>query len=750
MVKRRRIIKRRPLPVQCMDCREGMAEMEAESVDFIVTDPPYGLEFMGKGWDKGVPGVEFWEAALRVCKPGAMMLAFGGTRTHHRLMCAIEDAGWEIRDCLMWLYGCLSEDTEILVDGRWEPYNKALTGRLALCYNNVRDEYSWQEIEALYVYDYDDTAFRIQSDSTDQIVSRNHRCLVEQGGAFVFQLAEEAARKRQVRVPVLEDVQGLLQAFPLSHEGAGGTEQDMRESVCGKSDNGSAARETNGEAERDLRCVRKAVSPCAEPPCASSKTDLLPKVQREVARGRMGQARTQRTCRVDGNINGVLQEKDDGAKQSCMEGRGDVLQEARELSGDQVCQMPAGIPGDGPQGRLRDGAQTSCSASIRAMSTTGRDGPSHESQATGQPALQPSTVQKQPGPQTVRGTRHTRTDLARISPFHYVGKVWCVKVPTGAFVARRNGKVFVTGNSGFPKSHDISKAIDKAAGAERAVVGQGKYADRGRKGNLPVGATTDPNNKRLGPSHEAVVTAPATDAAKLWDGWGTALKPAWEPIILAMKPLDGTYAANAQEHGVAGLNVDGGRIKIADGDGGNFREDRGQSNGCNWGSQGSTPKPSISTRCQAGRWPANLILDEEAGAMLDEQSGECPGSHPQVPTHSSNAAFGGGRYDSDSCYGDTGGASRFFYCAKASKAERNAGLPAGTKNGHPTVKPLKLMRYLLTLLSSPTGGLVLDPFAGSGSTGVACVLEDRPFLGFEKDQESCDIANDRIQNARSK
>ncbi|HUU96831.1 MAG TPA: site-specific DNA-methyltransferase, partial [Phycisphaerae bacterium] len=93
------------LDVVLGDCLERIAEMPADSVDAIVTDPPYGLSFMGKGWDHGVPGEPFWAEALRVAKPGAPLLAFGGTRTHHRLMCAIEDAGWEIRDCLMWLYG---------------------------------------------------------------------------------------------------------------------------------------------------------------------------------------------------------------------------------------------------------------------------------------------------------------------------------------------------------------------------------------------------------------------------------------------------------------------------------------------------------------------------------------------------------------------------------------------------------------------------------------------------------------------
>ena len=159
------------------DCRDVVPTLEP--VDTCITDPPYGLKFMGKEWDHGVPAAETWERVMVALKPGAMQLSFGGTRTWHRLAVAIEDAGFELRDTLMWLYGCLSEDTEILVDGQWEPYHKATKGRLALCYNAEYDEYTWQPIEDLLVYDYDDTAYRVESDHTDQIVSRNHRCLVE-------------------------------------------------------------------------------------------------------------------------------------------------------------------------------------------------------------------------------------------------------------------------------------------------------------------------------------------------------------------------------------------------------------------------------------------------------------------------------------------------------------------------------------------------------------------------------------------
>jgi site-specific DNA-methyltransferase (adenine-specific) len=376
------------------DCRDVMADMPADAVDYIVTDPPYGLEFMAKDWDFDVPGPEYWTAALRVCKPGAMMFAFGGTRTHHRLMCAIEDAGWEIRDCLMWIYG-----------------------------------------------------------------------------------------------------------------------------------------------------------------------------------------------------------------------------------------------------------------------------------------------------------------------------------------------------SGFPKSLDISKAIDKAAGAKREDLGpHPNWREAKRDNGQSMGRV--PN--------EARITAPATDAAKLWDGWGTALKPAWEPIILAMKPLDGTFANNALEHGVAGLNVDGGRIGTESA----FIDRTGQKS---VGGIMNSGKGQRITSGGDGRWPANLILDEDAGAMLDEQSGErktadLPSGQTAQRGMAGLSGLGG---DGDKlAYPDSGGASRFFYCAKASKAERNAGLTQGIENDHPTVKPLALMRYLLTLLSSPTGGVVLDPFMGSGTTGVACKQISRAFIGVELDAHHAETATQRIAAAK--
>jgi predicted RNA methylase len=413
------------------DCLAIMPTMDADSVDTIITDPPYGLGFMGKDWDHGVPGVPFWAAALRVAKPGAMLLAFGGTRTWHRLAVAIEDAGWEIRDTLMWLYG-----------------------------------------------------------------------------------------------------------------------------------------------------------------------------------------------------------------------------------------------------------------------------------------------------------------------------------------------------QGFPKSHDISKAIDKAAGAEREIVrhsdSRGRY-DNSSRMSAAAGALGGDFHMPYG-AYDA--TAPATPAAALWDGWGTALKPAWEPIIVAMKPCDGTFAENALEWKVAGLWVDGGRIGICAGDkksegGRNVPHIKADGANCYGKYRESVPQT------ESGRWPANVILDDAAAAMLDAQSGERGGKWGKQGKHGQNGFAPVLPNAGEQYIGDTGGASRFFYVAKASRRERNAGLEglpprylatmgdgigqrehneeqpgAWAQNNHPTVKPLSLMRYLARLTATPTGGVVFDPFTGSGTTGVAALLEGRSFVGCELDAEYAEIARRRIAAAQ--
>jgi DNA modification methylase len=449
------------------DCRERMAEMPDASVDAIVTDPPYGLSFMGKGWDHGVPGVPFWTEAMRVAKPGAHLLAFGGTRTYHRLACAIEDAGWEIRDCVMWVYG--------------SGFPKSLDVSKAI--DKARGRHNMSSDRAL-------------------------------------EFAEEL---RSVRKAANVSVQEMASWFPY----------------------------------------------------------------KEVTKN---------------------WERRDAGFRLPSEQDGQILVERLGLGSGWLQEM-----------RAEDAR--------RLVSSSGTD--------------------------------------------------------------RRN---------------------------DGSVIGLG---------------------------HSGKEWESTTDAARQWDGWGTALKPAWEPIIVARKPLIGTVAANVLAHGTGALNIDGCRVGTEQrintpasptSASRKSRVDAGYRNDAGFG-------PGSTGGEVTGRWPANLIHDgsEEATAPMGE-------------------------------------AARFFYCAKASKADRDEGLDAfdekasssmpgrrnpdnaewdtgndvtsrfvsQRKNVHPTVKPTALMRYLCCLVTPP-GGTVLDPFCGSGSTGKAAVREGFGFIGIEREAEYARIARCRIQ-----
>ena len=365
---------------------------------------------------------------------------------------------------------------------------------------------------------------------------------------------------------------------------------------------------------------------------------------------------------------------------------------------------------------------------------------------------------------------------------------------------------------GFPKSHNVGKAIDKAAGAEREIKASGRPVKRMIPGadQSATGSWIKDNGREFVPT----VTAPATPEAQQWDGWGTALKPAIEPIVLARKPIAGTVAANVIAHGTGALNIDACRI--------------GPGESVPGGGSGS-----------AGRWPANVILShaeecewrgERAVASnahwanstitgygdgigtgkaeyhgpgarpgtetvedwdcvpgcpvraLDEQSGTLTSGANPTRRRSDKFRTAYGDFEGESeCIpargADSGGASRFFYCAKTSSAERNAGLdhlpiagrtddgygsiqtpngearstprenwnPREVRNPHPTVKPIELMRWLVRLVTPP-GGTVLDPFCGSGSTGCAAVLEDFDFVGIEREAEYVALAEARISH----
>lgn len=296
--------------------------------------------------------------------------------------------------------------------------------------------------------------------------------------------------------------------------------------------------------------------------------------------------------------------------------------------------------------------------------------------------------------------------------------------------------------SGFPKSLDVSKAIDKAAGAEREVTGtrtvpkgHGFAGERyGNEGNLQ--------------HNDTIAYTP--EAAK-WNGWGTALKPAFEPVVVARRPLIGTVAANVLEHGTGALNIDACRVGMSD-------QDRSTIEKATWvardldrkayGKYETDGTDQVMTTHPSGRWPANIALDETAANMLDEQSGyQKDGTAIQRNLPDSGSQLGHvtvkppTQRAENVGYGGTGGASRFFYTAKASRQDRNVGGLAD--NTHPTVKPTDLMRWLIRLVTPP-GGIILDPFGGSGSTGLAARAENVRCILIEREPEYLQIIRDRL------
>jgi DNA modification methylase len=279
--------------------------------------------------------------------------------------------------------------------------------------------------------------------------------------------------------------------------------------------------------------------------------------------------------------------------------------------------------------------------------------------------------------------------------------------------------------------------IEWTAYKQREVVGKGSSAISTRK-DLRVDNGTVWGAK----SSEFDLTAPATEAAKQWEGWGTALKPALEPITLARKPLIGTVAANVLEHGTGGLNIDGCRVHGGTSDGGNTSGSTALGQGSGWNAHANRTT-EIDRSMASGRWPANFLHDgsEQVLALFPDSKG----SGSARTLNRGQRDDGWGMADEPGLLRDagTGSAARFFYCAKASRDDRDEGLPMDQHSSHPTVKPTDLMRYLCRLITPPNG-IVLDPFTGSGSTGKAAMAEGFRFIGIEREAEYIEIARARI------
>ena len=657
------------------DCRFILPSLPSDTYDSLVTDPPAGIDFMGKDWDnpdkygEDLPAaqerhiqqrqgfVSFMESVMKECfrvlKPGAHGVVWALPRTSHWTATALENVGFEVRDCIyhikprspevsaflssltpeQWellerckptdefclhIFGCLSEDTEILTEEGWVLYQKCATGKHVMCYDSVHDTFSWRPIEGVFVYPYHDTAFRLRGDHTDQIVSRNHRCLVERGGATVFEYAE--ALGCQETVPVLADLSSLLEALPMPHSASSIAYQDVcRVRSASRPCEAQQGHQDSTKGDGDLLSLWQGEADSAEGNAIQRAELLQPFMSCEDSGQGTGHGddRISRSFGVDSGESCLLSREDVGAVESRMEGRSDVYIEARELRVGAVCSLPAGVPFDGSERRVCDGTSASSGPIDGSVPYEAGSGTSYQPRSNGQSCREPDGLCVESGSQAVRASRFTRSDMVRVEPIPYDGIVWCVKTPTGAFVARRAGKAFVTGNSGFPKSLDVSKAIDKMAGAVREVVGQS---------NVKIG----PSMAKSRPTQLAVegnnwqtanqITAPTTDEAKLWSGWGTALKPAVEVWWIVRKPIrEANVATQVRKTGTGAINIDGCRVAgVAEKPGGKIRAYRRTESTTSVGLRENEVNAEMVDAPDphpGGRWPSHLVITHSPGCQ---------------------------------------------------------------------------------------------------------------------------------------
>lgn len=635
------------------NCLDVMAGMDANSVDTIVTDPPYGLNFMGKDWDHGVPGIPFWQAALRVAKPGAHLLAFGGTRTFHRLTCAIEDAGWEIRDCVMWVYGSgfpKSADVSKMLDKQeqkqWLDVSKAIDNTPESAIIEAWKEHSKTVSNAGLLFAKSETATGMNTPKNGFVAE----CVLLQANpensdavALVAELSLTEARR------ISEASCSFVQSF----------------------------------AESGTTELRSSATSAASRPASQEAMLAMP---------------------------------DSSALQSAWDWQ--VESTADKLKAVEALKTWLGSK---PSSRM-EATSALCAALTDDLKLI------------------------------------TLSQSKTFQSFDTIRQTACVSA-ISATITESTAASLIS----FTVDTLRSKAIDKAAGAERTdLIGKSPY--EGRRPNSWGGK----HNGGLcygdyAAQPEMPIYAPATPAARHWSGYGTALKPAWEPVIVARKPLDGTVAENVLKWGTGAMNIDGCRVATGESNPSIARRQAAAKSGkagmdihsANRVKVGLPPFQKDLDQYvnghdgeRLGRWPANVIHDgseEVVGLFPLTGIGRATG----YDTSSSNANgpvnfLGQNGFKSGCHFGDTGSAARFFYTAKASKEERDFGLSPGERSMHPTVKPVALMEYLVNLISRE-GQLILDPFCGSGSTGVAAVRLGRKFVGIEQEAEYVTIATKRLE-----
>ncbi len=685
------------------DSQQILKSLPDNSVDSVVCDPPYGLNFMAKNWDYDVPKKELWKEVFRVLKPGGHLVAFFGTRTYHRGVVNIEDAGFEIRDQLMWLFGCYSDDTEILTDRGWLKYNALKISDKILEWDSKTQILKFSNPLEIYVYNAPKNVMHIKNRHTDQLVTENHR---------VYCKIRKNSRNPQPQEFSVYEAKDLkktwIKTFPLAGKLEGGIQEDHAYIIgwwltdAWLHGDGKACMFSQSK----LLTLEKLRNELNNNDCKYSEY---------IRHSKNKNHKDEHTFYVTGNLaNYLIKIFPDrkitwdilnwnyNSRLLLLEGLldGDGSRPTEQKSETFWSKLPE---------RLDIVSALCTSLSIRNQIDY-KKGAIYLNRKTNTSEFQ-------------------HKHICESVPYNGT-KVWCIKTNTGAFVVRRNGKPFISGNSGFPKSHSIKKELDKK-GIENDC-----------------------------------------------DGLGTALKPAHEPIVLARKPLsEKTVAANVLKWGTGAINIGGCRVEAGKDHIANCS--RANVSGF-WRERGSVA--GIKTEATSlGRWPANIIHDGSDEVIAAFPEGRSAGNYPSKSEGTGAGVTYLPKKPQGKLYSDSGSAARFFYCAKASKADRNEGLEALPKkntaaaefrpnhmdkanngesgvpygrfapqeNNHPTVKPTSLMQYLARLVT-PKDGTVLDPFMGSGSTGKACVREEFNFIGIDLSQDYHDIAKARIEHEKFK
>jgi hypothetical protein len=648
-----------------------------------VTDPPAGIGFMGKEWDKDKGGRDKWIAwlagILRQCRwlmrPGAYGWVWAIPRTSHWTAMACEDAGFAVRDVMTHVFGCLTEDAELLTATGWKKYTDIQVGDLTL--GLAPDgAFIWQPVRQVHTYDHEQIAYRVHSANTDHIVTAGHRMLVGNADGWAIRTADEVASQREVRVPTIQDLPALLSAIPVPQSASGCTKQVLYPDLC------RAYTETGLEkAETCLQTLFENFS-TEEPSCTRQSEVLQLQVSNQIlsAKPRYEIDRRQRESGLDGSKLSLLPREDERRQEPSVEGWSNPVSSPRQLFGCAVCTMPTGVSEHGSTRWICDGAPSDRCSTVGSVSYSDRGSTSHQSQPQRQQDVQSDALQIELRPQTFRGSRYAVADLARIEPVFYRGKVWCVEVPSGVFIARRKGLVFLTGNTGFPKSRSCLKPsaehwiLIKAPGELREL----------RIEENRIEGTKESGSGNLAAWRRAEERDDIPKAKRIESTAGR-----W-PANFALSHCDDCADTCVEDCPVRLLDEQSGELKS-----GAVSHKRGSEIKSTW-------------RVNEGRADAHVRSNDSAWPST------------------------------------SGGASRFFYQAKPSTKERSLGLP--DRNTHPTVKSIALMRHLIRLIAAPDS-LILDPFTGSGSTAVAAIEEGCRFVGIEQDPQHAETARLRAQHA---